>query len=154
MEQIQFDFNKEKSKRVELVKCECCGHIRFTYTRKFNSNMAVTLLALYKHNVNGYVKVEEFLLEHGYKRCGDFSYLVHYRLLEKQKGKRDDGSKKNGYYRLTALGILFVEGKHKVKESFIISENKLLGFSEKEIDIKQALGEKFNYSELIQQSCT
>jgi len=129
--------------------CKCCGSFVKQYTRSFNSNMALCLMLLYRYNMNGFVKVEDFLIKNGHKRCGDFSYLVHYRFLEKQGGKRDDGSKRNGYYRLTSLGTFFVEGKVKAKKKFIILNNKLQGFSGDEISIKEALGKRFSFDELM-----
>lgn len=134
--------------------CEHCGSYVKRYRRSFNSNMAMCLWLLYKFNVKGFIKVEEFLIANGRKRCGDFSYLVHYRFLEKQSGKREDGSPRNGYYRLTSLGILFVEGKIKAHEKFYILHNQFMGFDGKEITLKEALGEKFNYDELMQKAKT
>lgn len=136
------DFNKG-------FVCDCCGSFCKRYTRIFNSNMAICLLLLYKFNVNGFVKVEDFLIKNGHKRCGDFSYLVHYRFLEKQGGKREDGSRRNGYYRLTSLGIMFVEGKVTARKKFMILNNKFEGFEGDEVTIRQALGKKFNFDELM-----
>ena len=129
--------------------CSHCGSYCKEYTRKFNSNMALCMVLLWKHKINGFVKVEDFLLEHGQKRCGDFSYLVHYGFLEKQKVKREDGSKKNGYYRLTGRGILFLEGKITAAEKFKVFQNKFQGFAGKDITLKDALGTKFNFDEMI-----
>lgn len=129
--------------------CPCCKSFVKRYTRSFNSNMALCLILLYKYNVNGFIKVEDFLIKNGHKRCGDFSYLTHYRFLEKQPGKREDGSSRNGYYRLTSLGILFVEGKIKAHKKFMILNNKFEGFVGDEITIKQALGARFHFDELM-----
>lgn len=120
------------------------------YTRHLNSNMALCLLALYRHGINEFVKVEDFLLQNGYPRCGDFSYLTHYGFLEKLIANREDGSKRNGYYKITGRGLLFAENKTYVPEKFIICNGKLLGFEGKNISIRQALGKKFNYNELME----
>lgn len=130
-------------------RCECCGGFVKKYTRSFNSNMSLALLCLYKHHPNGYVHVEKLLQEKGYQRCGDFSYLKHYRLIEQLTEDRADGSNRNGYYKLTSLGIMFVEGKEKVKKNFIMFKGKCEGFEGEEITIQQALGKKFNYNELM-----
>ena len=111
--------------------------------------MCLTLLLLHKFNINGFIKVEDFLIRNGHKRCGDFSYLTHYKFLEKQISKRMDGSKRNGYYRITSLGILFAEGKTTAPSKFLILNNKFQGFEGEEVNIKQALGKKFNYDELM-----
>lgn len=129
--------------------CSCCGSYVKRYTRSFNANMAIALLLLYKFNMRGFVKVEDFLIKNGQKRCGDFSYLVHYGFLEKQIGKRDDGSKRNGYYKITGRGIMFCEQKIMAHEKFMILNNRFEGFKGKEIDIRQALGKKFNYDEMM-----
>jgi hypothetical protein len=129
--------------------CSSCGSYIKAYHRSFNSNMALCLLVLYKSGITDYVHLENLLLEKGYKRCGDFSYLVHFRLIEKLKEKRDDGSPRNGLYRITSNGIMFAEGKTTVQSKFIIQQNKLLGFEGKDINIKDALGTKFNYDILM-----
>lgn len=129
--------------------CKSCGSFIKAYHRSFNSNMALCLIVLYKSGITDYVHLENLLLEKGYKRCGDFSYLVHFRLIEKLAEKRSDGSNRNGMYKITTSGIMFAEGKTKVQEKFIIKQNKFLGFEGKEIGIKEALGVKFNYNEIM-----
>jgi len=129
--------------------CEHCGSFVKMYRRSLNSNMALAILLLYKFNIRDWVKVEDFLIKSGHKRCGDFSYLVHYGLLEKKQGDRSDGSSRNGFYKLTGRGLLFCEGKLMVQEKFLILHGGLKGFEGKEISIKEALGKKFDYSELM-----
>lgn len=129
--------------------CPCCKSFVKRYTRSFNSNMALCLILLYRENKNEFVKVEDFLIKKGHKRCGDFSYLTHYKFLEKKKGDRKDGSNRNGFYRLTSWGVLFCEQKIKAKKKFMILNNRFEGFVGEEIDILQALGTKFNYQELM-----
>jgi hypothetical protein len=131
-------------------KCEHCGSYVKEYRRSLNSNMAVAMLALYLNGKeNSFIKVEEFLIKNGYPRCGDFSYLRFYGFLEPLKEKREDGSSRNGYYRLTAIGRLFVEGKVLAFEKFKILHNTFTGFEGNEISIKQALKEKFDYDALM-----
>lgn len=133
--------------------CKSCGSFIKAYHRSFNSNMAVALLTLFRSGITDYVHLENLLLEKGLKRCGDFSYLVHYRLIEKLKEKRQDNSTRNGMYKITSAGIMFCEDKITVKSKFIIQKNKLLGFEGKEINIKTALGTKFNYDSLMGNQC-
>lgn len=130
-------------------KCYHCGSFVKEYTRSFNANMSLALICLYKHGKGKFVKVEDMLIEHGYKRCGDFSYCKYYGLIEPLKEKRQDGSSRNGFYRLTAYGCLFVEGKVKVVSKFKILHNACTGFEGEEIDIKQALGKRFDFNILM-----
>ncbi len=130
-------------------KCSCCGQLVKQYARSMNCNMALAAICLYRYSNGEYVHVEKLLQEKGYQRCGDFSYLRHYHIIHAMEGSRSDGSTRNGFYRLTAFGSLFVEGKAKVSEKFLICNNHFDGFEGKEIDIKQALGVKFNYENLM-----
>jgi len=129
--------------------CECCGQYVKEYTRSFNCNMALLLIRLHKHQQTGFVHIEKFLTDNGYSRCGDFSYLTHYRLLEKLEGDRPDGSNRNGYYRLTGSALMFIEGKLTVSAKFKMFNGKFMGFEGEQIDIKTVLGKRFSYQELM-----
>jgi len=129
--------------------CGHCGQFVKLYRRKLNSNMALTLLLLYRSGKRDFVHIENFMQELGYKRSGDFSYLVHWKFLEKKSGNREDGSTRNGHYKLTGLGIMFAEGKITAREKIMIFNNKFEGFDGGEVDIRTALTEKFNYEELM-----
>ena len=129
--------------------CPCCSLFVKRYFRSFNSNMALSLLMLYKNRDKGFVHVENILSEMGYKRCGDASYLQHYKLIVPLVGKREDGSNRNGYYKITGLGILFAENKSTVSEKFIMFKGKNEGFAGEQIGIEKALNKKFNYNELL-----
>lgn len=148
MVQSTIDFEVKVKPKTE--KCPCCGHQSIVYRRSLNSNMALSLLVLLKSGNTGWVHMEELLRNKDYKRCGDFSYLVHYRFIEKLKEKREDGSSRNGLYKITSSGIMWAEGKTTAKEKFIMSNGKHIGFEGEFITIKEALGKRFNYSELMQ----
>ena len=128
--------------------CPCCGMFIKRYFRSFNSNMALALIALYK-NKDKYIHVENTLAEMGFKRCGDASYLQHYKLIAPMVEKREEGSARNGHYKITASGISFVENKSTVAEKFIMFKGKCEGFEGEQIGIEKALNKKFNYSELM-----
>ena len=129
--------------------CQNCGSYVKRYRRSFNGNMALALLLLCKFNIRKFVKVEDFLIKNGQKRCGDFSYLTHYGFLEKQIGNREDGSGRNGYYRITDAGIDFAMGRSTAAAKFIMLHGKCQGFEGDQINIRQALGKKFDYDELM-----
>jgi len=144
-----FNVEEELPKKTTTVKCGCCGVNSTTYVRKINCNMVLACICLYRFGNGKYCHVDELLRTNGYKRCGDFSYLRFYGILQAKQGLREDGSRRNGMYRLTSYGIMFLEGKVTVKEKFIIKNNKLLGFSGGDITAKQAAGNKFDFSELM-----
>ena len=145
-QQIQSLFPLDRRKG---YKCECCNQYVKLYSRHFNNNMARSLIFLYKNILKGFIHLENSMIAEGHVRCGDASYMIHYSLIENMPEKRKDGSKRNGHYRISGRGILFVEGYTKVYERFLICNNKFEGFEGKEIDIIEALGKKFNYTELM-----
>lgn len=141
------------NEKPKMVKCNCCGHVSIEYHRSYNSNMALALLLLYNQTLfkqpGSYVHMEDLILKNGYKRCGDFSYLVKYGHIQKMEGKRNDGSNRNGMYRITSAGIMFAEAKTMVKQKFIMKDGKFYGYEGKMINIYDALKDKFNYANLM-----
>lgn len=129
--------------------CGCCGLFVKRYKRHINCNMALALIILYREGIRDFVHLENLMISKGYKRCGDASYLIHWKFLERLKEKRDDGSARNGQYKITSLGLLFVEGKVTGKEYALIFNNNVEEFGGKEITIQEALGKKFNYENLM-----
>lgn len=129
--------------------CPHCGSYCKRYRRKLNANMAITMIAMYRKKKFGFIKVEEFMRVSGYTRSGDFPYLVHWGLLEKMDGKREDGSNHHGFYKLTDKGREFVMHRISVQQTMIIFNGTVEGFDGPEISIDQALGKKFNYREIM-----
>lgn len=127
--------------------CQYCGSYCKLYKRSFNSNMALALTVLYKSN--GFVHLEDEMAKRGFKRCGDASYLFWYGFVEKLPLKREDTSRRNGYYKITGRGMMFVEGKITAHAKFLMYNNKCEGFGGKDITIQDALGTKFNYQTLM-----
>jgi len=150
---IEFDFPEVPEKPKKDIDrgyvCPCCNLYVRRYKRALNCNMGLAMLVLYKSGIRYFVHLEDLMRQYGYKRCGDASYLIHWKFLERLKEKREDGSSRNGKYKITSLGILFVEGKITAKEKALIFNNQFQGFEGKEITIKEALGNKFNYEILM-----
>ena len=80
---------------------------------------------------------------------GDLSKLCYWDLLESKRGKRDDGSSRNGMYRITDKGMQFVMGQLRLKSHVRMFNNATYGFDGKDINIVDALSSKFNYGELM-----
>jgi len=156
--QIEWDFSEREDAVPKMNKnknaddgycCPHCHRLVKRYRRSLNCSMALTLIYLYKSGKRDWVHVEKFLAENGYPRSGDFHKLVLFGLLDKMVGEREDGSQRNGYYRLNGKSLLFVEGKLTVPAKAVILNGTFEGFEGENIDIKKALGEKFNYNELM-----
>jgi len=148
---LEFDFEPVEDKRIKGYVCQCCNQYVKLYRRTFNCNMALALIHLYRNMDRSFIHLEKSLQANGYQRCGDASYLRHYRFIEALNEERADGSNRNGMYKITSIGMLFVEGKMKARKHFLTFNNKCEGFEGKEIDIHEALTNKFSYADLMSQ---
>lgn len=131
-------------------RCPCCQQFVKEYARKLNSSMAQVLILIYKSGKTDFFHVENWLksLNKGDLRA-DFHKLRYWGLLKKKVENREDGSARNGFYRITPMGIMFVEMKITVPEKILVFNNEFKGYSGKEINIIDALSNKFSYSELM-----
>lgn len=131
----------------EGVQCPCCDQFCKLYKRKLNSQMAMWLMWLvveYENDV-GWVDIRRSPV-----RGGDYAKLVHWGLIEQMpKPVGDTTRRTSGHWRPTAKGIAFVHLRVTVPEKVHLYANNVVGFSEKHCDIRDALGKKFNYYELM-----
>lgn len=138
--------------------CPACNQFVKLYHRRITSSMALALMLLYhedKKHPNEWVHVANFLnsvpnLPASIRNTGDVAKLNFWHLTEKLEGERSDGSKRNGYHRITPEGRLFVEGKSDVPKYALIFNNEKWGMDGHElVDIQDALGKRFRYDELM-----
>lgn len=140
------------------VECPCCGkHVKL-YKRGLTGAMAVGLCLLKRYNdafPEQFVHIEDhFKNIEGLSSSvrGDVAKLRHWGLIEPWQARREDGSKRAGLWRITALGARFVDGKVKVPAHVLIYNDIFLGFSDEHVTIQQAMGKKFNYREIMADS--
>lgn len=136
------------------VHCPCCGQFCKLYRRKIHSAMAAGLCWIYqyylKHPTADWIHLSEFFVRLG-RDSSDTAKLRHWGLLEAKGGVRDDGSDRVGYYRITELGQHFVEERVAVPKYIWIHNQQVWGVDgTKTIMIRDALGEKFRYDDLMQ----
>ena len=80
---------------------------------------------------------------------GDGTKAKYWGLIVPMPGQRDDGSTCNGWWRLTRRGRAFVRGWIKVPKYAHIYNDEKLWLSGPRWTIRDALGTKFNYRELM-----
>lgn len=134
-------------------ECQCCGQFVKRYKRALNSSMSGMLIAVYINSGREYVHVNKLLSKNPRFRSvaggGDFTKLAHWGLVEQQLGKRADGSKRNGWWRVTQRGEDFINQKILVASHVYLYNGNFIGYEEKSISILKSLGKKFNYDELM-----
>lgn len=130
------------------VECPACGQNVKVYKRKLNSGMAYFLINLYKLNKKdpeNYFHASNVL---GKSFSMDYAVLRHWKLIE-EKPNDDKTKRKSGYWKITDQGKDFVKGLISVRTHVHLYNNHVVGFSDENLDIETALGNKFNYKELL-----
>lgn len=130
--------------------CPCCGQHVKLYKRSLTSGQAQALIILYRYMVQNpdeeYVHVSTFNTTAF--RGGDFAKLRYWRLIEASENV-DTDKKDSGLWRITERGVEFVTGERYIPKRVHLYNGKIVGWSEDNIDIVDALGTKFSYEELM-----
>lgn len=127
--------------------CPCCGQQVKLYNRPFNSAQAIGLIKLVRFYANDprYYHVTEIgVTESG----GEFARLERWGLISSQVNE-DTAKRTSGMWKPTEEGIRFARGITRVPSHILLFNRRTYGFSDTYIDIRDALGKKFNYSDLM-----
>jgi len=139
------DTNSEKG-----CICPCCNQIVKLYKRKLNSGMALTLIRMYQHSIDDWINVKSFLKDNKFSNNHDWTLLRHWGLIKNRpENEVSTDNKYNGYWKITSKGIDFINNVLNVQKHIFIQSNILKGYSNEYINIIDALGDKFNYYELM-----
>ena len=137
--------------------CPCCTQMVKLYHRPITSSMAYALILLYKYveasdGIIEYIHMNNYLnsLDIPFPvKSGDNAKLRYWGLIEEKVEIRKDGSKRAGYWRVTELGKQFARGEIGVQQYARVFSSKCYGLAGEHIGIRDALGKKFNYNELM-----
>ncbi len=125
--------------------CPCCDQTVKMYQNKLTGYMASILIKFYKEDWGKWINpIEQFNTVNG-----DYAKLRHWGLIEKSKEKPSPDKKASGNWRITQAGIDFVKGRTTVSQKVKLYNNKCWGFTGDKVNIRQALGTKFNFQELM-----
>lgn len=127
-------------------RCPLCNQHAQTYKRKINSGAARGLIMMWHvYGLDwGHLPSTATLSRLG----GEFARLRYWGLVEEATTPRPDGGRA-GYWRITDRGRLFVTRQLKVPMYAKIYDGKVQGFEGTQVDIKDALGTKFSYVDLM-----
>lgn len=128
------------------IECPCCGQLAKIYKRKFNSNMAVFLISLVQMTLtepNGWVHHSQCKY-----RGRDYSYIEAWGLAG-TRPSRDSEKRMSGYWKPTPMGLAFTMEQLLIPSHIHLYNNIVVGVEQTKVTIRDALGDKFNYDELM-----
>lgn len=147
MDHVRTDL--EKQARGKGGTCPCCNQFVKVYRRTINSMMANQLC----HAAKNYDITDEFHvgeLPQCASGVGDWAKLQYWGLIREVDADNDGSKRKAGVWRITEKGVMFAERKAYVPKYAIVYNGRLLELEGENIDIVQALGQKFNYAQIMQ----
>ena len=137
----------------EGAPCPCCGQFARVYRRKLNVGLACWLIWLVKRHLATIRAVGHDEVWHDVRdsdvRGGDYGKLIHWRLVV-QKENEDETKRTSGMWQPTARGVEFACHNSTEPSHVYLYNNQVIGWSDKQFSISDALTKKFNYSELMQ----
>ena len=141
-----------KSNREDGITCPCCDQFAKVYKRTITSTMARWLITLVKNfeEEHRYFSVSEPWSLAINKGTGDVAKLAMWDLIESQP--KDDGDtvrKTSGNWRPTTNGVKIAYDLIRIPRYALVYNATLIGHDGFDISVKDALNEKFNYTELM-----
>lgn len=132
----------------EGVECPCCTQDVKLHPHRLGGALASLLIKMYWKNRNtgkDWIHIQsEFNPSNG-----DYAKLRHWGLIEDRGDIPVPEKKQSGFWRITALGKLFVEGKASVHSHAKLFDSQCHGFQGELVYIQECLGKGFNYQELM-----
>ncbi len=136
----------------EGTVCPCCDRYGKIHRRKLNSGIARVLIGLYRLDRMAAGEWIHVPTRIDYRSGGsDYGILEFWGLIERRGDVKEDGNPSSGYYRITPAGIAFAKREVKVVRHLSFYNDAIVEDDEKseDVDIREALGDKFNYEELM-----
>jgi len=152
LRETQEEFHQKLHEGDQLT-CPVCDQNCKVYKRKLNSGMAAALCWLVRVFDGGWIDVPSdaprFVL-----RTKEYGTVRHWGLIEQRPNDDNPSKKESGLWMPTEEGIAFAKGQIRVPKHVYLYNNKPLQFSDEDTNIVEALGDKFDYAELMQPTPT
>ncbi len=139
----------------EGCECPACGQLVKRYSRTITSSMSYALGLIYKffqrNPRDEWVHVEDYLKDQDIPSSirADYSKLRYWELLKHNNEKREDGSKRSGFWKMTPKGRQFIRGEISVPKYALVFNNHFLGLEGDLINIHDTVKNKFDYGKLM-----
>lgn len=131
----------------EGVKCPLCTQHAQVYRWSLYGTAARVLIKLYRAG-----GVIDFVHSNTVKVAGnggDCTRLAFWGLVEQEKARRADGGR-SGFWRVTEGGESFVLNRKPIPKYAYVYNGRVLRIEGPPVTVYDALGKKFDYSELMQ----
>lgn len=124
-----------------LVRCPCCTQAAKIYKRKLNANMVRILITMYINYGTTYVKSLDMSKITG-RNDGELAKNRYWGLIEEHPTEKS-------HWKVTSMGVDFIMGRATVTKYALTFNSNLLGYEGKQVGIRECIGEKFDYDELM-----
>lgn len=133
-------------------ECPCCRRLARVYRRRLDSGNARALLLLVGLHARGESWIAVHVIVQKLGTSGiDLSKAARWGLIEAKPSKSDPTKRASGWWRPTQAGIAFALGHTTVAKWAEVYDGKTLRLDHSQrVHIREALGKRFNYSELLE----
>ncbi len=136
-----------KEKLLEGSECPVCTQFVKLYPIKIPATGVRDLIRLYRltdGDTDGFLHVNDF----ADLSSRSFAKLAHWDLIQSEINE-DTDKRTSGMWTIAAKGKRFVEGDEKVPNRAYIFDSSARAFSHDLVSVQDALGNKFDYEELM-----
>lgn len=130
------------------ANCPTCGQRSQLYRRQVNAGMAHSLIRMYwlgGASDLSWVHIPSALPA----RSREEGKLAYWGLAQESTEPREDGGRA-GWWRVTPRGERYVLAQLSIPKYALVFDSEVWGFEGEMVGITQALGTKFNYTELME----
>jgi hypothetical protein len=145
----------KKAEEKDGCKCDVCGQLVKVYSRAITSTMARQLIHADAIHGDRFFHIKDVVM--GQSGASDFSKLHYWGLITAAPHDLSDKTKKtSGFWRITDTGRAFIRGGLSLPKYALVYNGEFLGFDNAKgvATIRDALGNKFDYSALMRESVT
>lgn len=155
MDTLEFERARLIQDRETGTHCNACGQFVKLYARQIHSTIARALLFAYDISREGQeVFHVNDVFHHVANVYGDFQKAKLWGLIETVEDGEFNGSKSSGKWRFTPKGTAFVLEQITIPKYVYLYNGKPFGFGGGDVTIRQCLGKRFNYHELMNRRLT
>jgi len=148
----------------EGSQCPCCDQYARMYKRRLPPAAIKGLLGLYslaREDGHDYYHIKD-IYETSYAKdvlnigsifglCAHFGLMIS-EVREKDEDNLGEPVTCSGMWKITELGIDFIEGRKGIHKYILMYNGEVLGRSETFVNIDEALNHPFNYAEIFETS--